>query len=102
MAFMIACHVRPGGAAQPHKMPFVSPHFIEPYYTDETESATEGRDREVRWVERGSGGGGVGGGENGVIVLPREKKRPKKDGEMKCSQRENRTEKGGLGGSEKK
>ena len=38
---MIACGVRPGCAAQPHKMPFVSPHFVGPYYTDETERESE-------------------------------------------------------------
>lgn len=46
MAFMIACRVRPGCAAQPHKMPFVAPHFIGPYHTDETEKESVKRHRD--------------------------------------------------------
>lgn len=41
MAFMIACCVQAGCAAQTHKMPFVSVHFMRPYEGGRTEREAE-------------------------------------------------------------
>lgn len=49
MAFMIACCFQPGCAAQTHKMPFVSVHFIRPY------DGAEQKERQSKRVQIYSG-----------------------------------------------